>query len=65
MLTPRPDIDLWDHVGHCVGGSTVVWVRLVLVWVQVSSFIQDYVRVVVQHCLAVLKLHVQVAGREG
>lgn len=67
VLTPRPNVelsDLWHHVGQGVSGGTVMRVRLVLVWVQVATFIQYHVRVVIQHCLAVLKLHVQVAGKE-
>lgn len=67
VLTPRPDVelpDLWDHVGQGVGGGTVVWGGLVLVRVQVTSLIQNHVGVVVQHRLAVLKLHMQVAGGE-
>ncbi len=68
VLTPRPDVELpylWDHVGQRVSGGAVVRGGLVLVWVQVTSLIQDHVRVVVQDRLAVLKLHVQVAGGEG
>lgn len=68
VLTPRPDVELpylWDHIGQRVSGGAVVWGGLVLVWVQVTSLIQDHIRVVIQDCLAVLKLHVQVAGGEG
>lgn len=68
VLAPGPDVELaylWDHVGQGVGGGAVVRGGLVLVWVQVASLVQDHVRVVIQDCLAVLELHVEVAGGEG
>lgn len=68
ILTPRPDVELlylWDHIGQGVCGGAVFWGGLVLVWVQLTSLIQDHIRVVIQDCLAVLKLHVQVASGEG
>ena len=68
VLPPGPDVelpDLRDHIGQSVGGGAVVWGGLVLVWVQVTSLIQDHIRVVIQDRLAVLKLHVQVACGEG
>lgn len=68
VLTPGPDVELAhlrDHVGQSIGGGAVMWGGLILVQVQVTSLVQDHVRVVIQHCLAVLKLVVQVASGEG
>lgn len=68
VLAPRPDVelpDLWDDVGERVGGGPVVRGGLVLVGIQVASLVKDHVGVVVQNRLAVLELHVQVAGGEG
>lgn len=68
ILTPRPDVELsyfWDHIDQGVCGGAVFWGGLVLVWVYLTSLIQDHIRVVIQDCLAVLKLHVQVASGEG
>lgn len=68
MLPPGPDVELpyhRDHVGEGVGGGAVFNGRLVLVGIQLTSFILHHIRVVVQHRLSVFKALVQVTGGEG
>lgn len=58
VVFPGTDVelsDLRDHVRQSVGGSFVVWVGLVLVWIQLTAFEDDAVRVVVEHGLSVLE----------
>lgn len=52
--------DLRDHVCQGVGGCFVIRVGLVLVWIQLTTFIDYSVRVVVKHGLSILKTTVEV-----
>lgn len=54
-----------DHVGEGVGGGTVFNGGLVLVRIQLTSFILDHIGVIIQHRLAVFKALVQVTSGEG
>lgn len=68
VVTPGLDVklpDQRDHVGEGVGGSAVFNSGLVLVRIQLTSFILDHIGVVIQHRLAVFKALVQVTGGEG
>lgn len=67
MRTPGLDVklpDQRDHVGEGVGGGAVFNGGLVLVRIQLTSFVLDHVGVVIQHRLAVFKALVQVTGGE-
>lgn len=68
VLTPGPRVELpyhRDHIGEGVGGGTVFNSGLVLVGIQLTSFILDHIRVVIQHRLGIFKALVQVTGGEG
>ena len=70
LYVPAPAIDFKipyqrDHVGEGVGGGPVFDSGLVLVRIQLTSYILDHIGVVIQHRLAVFKGLVQVTGREG
>lgn len=68
VLAPGADVKLpyqRDYVGEGVGGGAVFNGGLVLVRIQLTSFVLDHIGVVVQHRLAVFKALVQVTGGEG
>lgn len=70
LYVPAPGIDVKlpyqrDHVGEGVGGGAIFNGGLVLIRIQLTSFILDHIGVVIQYRLTVFKALVQVAGGEG
>lgn len=67
VVFPRTDVelsDLGDHVGQSVGGCFVVQVGLVLVGVQLTTFEDHSVGVVLENSLGVLKAVMDMCCRE-
>lgn len=67
VVFPRADVelsDLRDHICQSVGGCFVIRVGLVFIWIQLTTFKDYTVRVVLKHSLSILKTFMNIFRRQ-